>query len=235
MSCSNCGEATPPDAPRCPACGMTLTSGPPPPQPSWDPPGSSSWDPPPPAASWDPPPPAASWGPPPGEGGNEAWGGPPGGPAQTPWGAPGAAYTPYPAGYNDPAVGSSGRLAGWWQRVGATILDGIIVWVPARIIEAASGRVLYSLFLVFATLIYTSVLLVTRGQTIGMMAVGTKCVTERSGSYLTYGPAVGRWAITEVLAVTIIGGLLDVLWPLWDGNNQTLHDKVVHTLVVRAR
>jgi uncharacterized RDD family membrane protein YckC len=232
MSCANCGEATPPDAAQCPSCGLALAARPPA-QPSWDPPGASSWD---------PPPPAGPWGPPPGEAGNQGWAGPPpGGPAQTPWGAPGggpggAPYTPYPSGWNaDPATGSSGRLAGWWQRVGATILDGIIVWVPARIVEAGGGRVLYFFFLILASAIYTSALLVARGQTVGMMAVGTKCVTERSGSYLTYGPALGRWAFAEVLTFTGIGGLLDVLWPLWDRNNQTLHDKVVHTLVVRAR
>jgi uncharacterized RDD family membrane protein YckC len=30
-------------------------------------------------------------------------------------------------------------------------------------------------------------------------------------------------------------GLLDVLWPLWDAKNQTLHDKAVGTVVLRTR
>jgi uncharacterized RDD family membrane protein YckC len=29
--------------------------------------------------------------------------------------------------------------------------------------------------------------------------------------------------------------LFDVLWPLWDGNKQALHDKVAKTNVVRSR
>jgi hypothetical protein len=30
------------------------------------------------------------------------------------------------------------------------------------------------------------------------------------------------------------GALLDYLWPLWDGRNQTLHDKVANSIVVRV-
>ena len=37
-----------------------------------------------------------------------------------------------------------------------------------------------------------------------------------------------------VLAFTIIGGFLDVLWPLWDRQNQTLHDKAAGTVVLRT-
>jgi uncharacterized RDD family membrane protein YckC len=115
------------------------------------------------------------------------------------------------------------------------VLDGIIIFVPARIIEAAAGRGLYYVFFFLATAVYTTVLLANRGQTVGMMVVGTKCVREGTGANLTYGPALGRWAMGEVLGVTVIGGILDLLWPLWDANNQTLHDKVVHSLVIRVR
>ncbi len=85
------------------------------------------------------------------------------------------------------------------------------------------------------SLVYTAALLVTKGQTVGMMAVGTRCAKEASGANLTVGPAVGRWALAEVLDLTVIGGLLDILWPLWDAKNQTLHDKAVGSLVVRTR
>jgi hypothetical protein len=32
----------------------------------------------------------------------------------------------------------------------------------------------------------------------------------------------------------VIWALLDYLWPLWDGRNQTLHDKVANSIVVRV-
>ena len=36
------------------------------------------------------------------------------------------------------------------------------------------------------------------------------------------------------LLTTESGGILDDLWPLWDARKQTLHDKVVSTLVVKV-
>jgi uncharacterized RDD family membrane protein YckC len=33
--------------------------------------------------------------------------------------------------------------------------------------------------------------------------------------------------------VLIIPGLLDVLWPMWDRKHQTLHDKLVGSVVVQ--
>ena len=35
-------------------------------------------------------------------------------------------------------------------------------------------------------------------------------------------------------AISHIGLLLDVLWPLWDDRNQALHDKPASTVVIRA-
>ena len=37
-----------------------------------------------------------------------------------------------------------------------------------------------------------------------------------------------------VLGVTIIGGILDALWPVWDAQNQTLHDKAAGTVLLRT-
>jgi uncharacterized RDD family membrane protein YckC len=31
-----------------------------------------------------------------------------------------------------------------------------------------------------------------------------------------------------------VGGLLDLLWPLWDEQRQTLHDKAVGSFVVKT-
>jgi uncharacterized RDD family membrane protein YckC len=39
------------------------------------------------------------------------------------------------------------------------------------------------------------------------------------------------------LLVKSIGGLyglLDILWPLWNKNNQTIHDLIVKTYVIKA-
>ena len=56
------------------------------------------------------------------------------------------------------------------------------------------------------------------------------------------GAAFGRSLMEQILrligVVSIVLGLpwlLDMLWPLWDARNQTLHDKVAKTVVIRAR
>ena len=39
---------------------------------------------------------------------------------------------------------------------------------------------------------------------------------------------------TGVVSIVLgLPWLLDMLWPLWDARNQTLHDKVVSTVVIR--
>jgi uncharacterized RDD family membrane protein YckC len=59
---------------------------------------------------------------------------------------------------------------------------------------------------------------------------------------LGYGRAFWRALAEQFLrilgTVTIILGLiwlLDMLFPLWDSKKQTLHDKIVGTVVIRVR
>jgi uncharacterized RDD family membrane protein YckC len=131
-------------------------------------------------------------------------------------------------------VTSVGQLAGWWRRVGATLIDIIILAVVDIIIAIATDRIIEYVLGFIIGLVYTTVLLVRRGQTVGMMALGTRCVRDGTQTNITVGPAVARYVITEILGITVIGGLLDILWPLWDSKNQTIHDKVAHSLVVRT-
>src|SRR5215213_11528348 len=50
---------------------------------------------------------------------------------------------PGAGGYGAPAVASSGRyaLAGWWERVGAQLIDGLIVGIGALVILVILGSV----------------------------------------------------------------------------------------------
>ena len=43
---------------------------------------------------------------------------------------------------------------------------------------------------------------------------------------------LGRTACYFGLSLLSVANLLDVLWPLWDGKKQAIHDKVVGTNVV---
>ena len=94
------------------------------------------------------------------------------------------------------------------------------------------------IFVAYATVLYGG----ARGQTVGMMAVGVRVVRDGTHDALGYGRAFGRASAEQFLrilgTVTIILGviwLLDMLFPLWDKKNQTLHDKIVKTVVIRVR
>jgi uncharacterized RDD family membrane protein YckC len=74
-----------------------------------------------------------------------------------------------------------------------------------------------------------------RGQTIGMMVTRVKVVKTSTGAPIGYGAALGRAAFEELLAVALfIPWVIDMLFPLWDPRNQTLHDKVSGSVVIRA-
>jgi hypothetical protein len=47
--------------------------------------------------------------------------------------------------------------------------------------------------------------------------------------------ALIRWAVAIGLTILLIlPNLIDVLWPLWDSQQQALRDKAVGSIVIRA-
>jgi uncharacterized RDD family membrane protein YckC len=81
-----------------------------------------------------------------------------------------------------------------------------------------------------------------RGQTVGMMAAGVRAVGDEDRGDLGYGRAFGRALVEGVLRLInllffLLGlvWILDMLFPLWDRKRQTLHDKVVGSVVIRSR
>ncbi|MEI8262571.1 MAG: RDD family protein [Actinomycetes bacterium] len=72
----------------------------------------------------------------------------------------------------------------------------------------------------------------SRGATVGMRIVKIRCVRSADYSRVGYGLSLGRSAISWVFAAISLLHLVDNLWPLWDEKNQTLHDKVVNTVVL---
>jgi uncharacterized RDD family membrane protein YckC len=68
-----------------------------------------------------------------------------------------------------------------------------------------------------------------------MMAVGVRVVRTETFSALGYGRAFFRSLVEELLRFTLIVWILDMLFPLWDRQKQTIHDKAVSTVVIRIR
>lgn len=195
---------------------------PPPPGAGYPPPGGSAY--PPPGAAYPPPgtayPPPGTAFPPPG------YSMPPGPPAGQYWGGP--------AG----PVGPGGApLAQWGSRAGAYLLDGLIIAVPSIVLLALGQVSTFFAVLGYLVLIGLSVWFAVQvgstGQSPGMRVVGLRCISARTGNVIGGGMGVVRMLCHSLFGVLcFIGSLLDLLFPLWDGQKQTLADKMVSTVVV---
>jgi uncharacterized RDD family membrane protein YckC len=72
-----------------------------------------------------------------------------------------------------------------------------------------------------------------RGATVGMRALKMRCVRDETFDQVGIGKSLGRLLITWAFgAIGSLVGLVDSLFPLWDAKRQTLHDKVVSTVVL---
>ena len=174
-------------------------------------------------------------------------------------------------GYGGGPVSPQGRpLASWGKRVGAALLDLLVLIIPIIALSAAlgvgafaggdlecavnpgtgvtectGGDTSFVVGLILAQLVPWVVqgLYATflnggeRGQTIGKRIVNIQVRDEATGGPIGYGKAFLRWLVGALLSIFTcgIGGLLDALWPLWDNKRQTLHDKVVNSLVVETQ
>jgi uncharacterized RDD family membrane protein YckC len=173
---------------------------------------------------------------------------------------PGAGGPPIESFGHSP-VGSRMVLAGWWSRVGAQLVDGLIIGIGGLLLLIAItapfsigffadddvGLVSILVGLVFAVicvsviaLLYAPALMArTNGKTLGRMATGIR-VVRANGEPMTFGFAMLREVAVKALlfglAGSLTGGLAnlaDVLWPLWDEENRALHDFVVDTRTIK--
>jgi uncharacterized RDD family membrane protein YckC len=158
--------------------------------------------------------------------------------------------TPYPrAAAEREAVRSAPvpttGYASWGRRAGALIVDNLLLLVPVAVFfalvfvpnDVVAG---VSIFLALAfwflfPFVYFTVLhgRLGGGQTLGKRLLKIR-VKHAEGHTLGYGPAFGRYAMTFVFGIFTVPLILDYLFPLWDSRKQSLHDKVVGSVVVRA-
>jgi uncharacterized RDD family membrane protein YckC len=122
--------------------------------------------------------------------------------------------------------------------VAATIVDWILLLIVSAIILAVTGTSRRGGY-PFLSPVLQGVYLILMigghgGRTVGNMVASTVTIDGRTGATAGYDRAVPRALVQIVLDITVIGGILDVLWPLWDRQNQTLHDKAAGTVVLRT-
>lgn len=163
----------------------------------------------------------------------------------------------YPQGMNPPG---GMRYAEWVDRVLAALIDGALVAVVMFVLyfvfgaliagvaavggednPLAGGLCCITMIIVPVSMLiiglYNKVYLITkRGSSIGQGIMKLK-VVDGQGSLLQMGPAVLRLLVQMGLSIVPFLGiflvLLDLLWPLWDPQRQTLHDKAVGSFVVK--
>ena len=165
---------------------------------------------------------------------------------------------PPPPGPGDSGITSpSGRiaiiagrprlLASPLRRLGARIIDSIILLVPSLIIVGIAlssdnddqnlGRLL-GLSLVGALIgfLYEVTLVAIKGQTLGKMATDITIVRGGDGRVPGWGKATGRWAIPTLLSIIPyvgwVAAMLCYLSLTWDRDHQGWHDKAARTYVI---
>ena len=129
-----------------------------------------------------------------------------------------------------PTAGPSGPRAGFGQRFGAALIDGILLAVLGFVLRLATSQTAGSLIALAVGIAYFGYLEGSNsGQTLGKKWIGIRVIDFNTGGPIGFGRAViryfGRW-------VSAIACLLGYFWMLWDKEKQTWHDKFANDVVV---
>jgi uncharacterized RDD family membrane protein YckC len=150
--------------------------------------------------------------------------------------------------WSEPIVKRRGHdLAALPSRLGAALLDALLIvpaCLPALGVILALGPQAQSLGIATALcgagvlVLCQWVLLAVSGQTLGKKAARIRIVRYEDGGDPGFGRAVSLRSIVPGLvgAIPIIGtffALVDILM-IFGGEHRCLHDKIAHTIVVRA-
>jgi len=154
----------------------------------------------------------------------------------------GMAPPPPPMGYMPAqSYAPAARYGGFWIRVVAYIIDGVIIGVVAGIIDAilhinltdpqnpsytaGSG---VNLVLSFA---YFVGMWTYQGATLGQRIFKLKVVDANSGQPIAFGKAAVRWI---GLLVSFLVCFVGVIWVAFDARKQGWMDKIAGTLVTQG-
>jgi uncharacterized RDD family membrane protein YckC len=140
---------------------------------------------------------------------------------------------PSPTGWGGPVTYTgrgSGPRAGFWRRVAAVLIDGLILGVLYGVLLlVVDYGIAYLLYLVANYTYFTVLEGGPSGQTVGKRALRIRVIDFRAGGPIGYGRGFLR-NIAKLLSGFVFG--LGYLWMLWDSEKQTWHDKLATTVVV---
>jgi uncharacterized RDD family membrane protein YckC len=139
--------------------------------------------------------------------------------------------------------------AEWWPRFGAWCLDGLIATAISIVViipfgaSADSNGDSSGIWALIAVVLCTAYYWLTmcrrgerNGQTLGKQAVGVR-VIRTDGKPIGPGTVLLREVLLKFIVgwMTVIGWLIDGLWPLVDGQHRALHDLAAGTQVFSDR
>ena len=135
------------------------------------------------------------------------------------------------------------EYVGFWPRVGAAIIDTILIlMIIGPLLTAFYGEEYWSnegltgpmdvllsyLFPAVATILFW----VTRQATPGKMAISARVVDANTGDPMTTSQSIGRYFAYFVAMLPL---MLGILWVAFDRRKQGWHDKLAGTVVVRNK
>jgi uncharacterized RDD family membrane protein YckC len=128
------------------------------------------------------------------------------------------------------------EYAGFWRRVAAALIDGILVgvvsWIVTLIFSGISDGAEVTaqiLVLIAAYGYYAGMESSSYQATVGKIALGIQ-VTDLNGNRISFGRALGR-NLAEILSALIFG--IGYIMVAFTPKKQGLHDMIAGTLVVQ--
>ena len=135
----------------------------------------------------------------------------------------------------DPSYSTGGTVtltsarAGFWRRLAASLIDGILLGIVSGILQAILGTGCGYALGTLISIAYFVYFHGTTGQTPGNAALSIRVVGKDDGAPIGYGRAFVRWLVSLVSGFVI---LIGYLWMLWDSEKQTWHDKAANSVVI---
>lgn len=138
------------------------------------------------------------------------------------------------------AVVSGGEKATFWQRLGAFLIDILILMVVGGFLggifggfDYSDGSATYGSIPTLFMWAYLVIMDVKYGQTVGKMALKIRVQDKETGANLTWLNAFLREVIGRFLASFVL--LFGYFWIIWDKDKQGWHDKIGRSVVVKTK
>jgi uncharacterized RDD family membrane protein YckC len=125
--------------------------------------------------------------------------------------------------------GPSGPRASFWRRLGAALVDGIILALSFSLLLGVLKTAGYAVSVAFGVAYFVFCEGGPSGQTLGKRALGIRVIDAGTGEAIGYGRAFVRYLGRIVSGFVVY---LGYLWMLWDREKQCWHDKLARDVVV---